>query len=93
MTVAEKPATKSYQRSKISGGLLRRLSHRLSLRLFLSELLGKRWMEPAIPFLLMLGLIGYFAATMPNYATWANAQQLSREFADAGFVAVAMGLG
>ena len=92
MTIAEKPATKGYQRSEISGGVLRRLSHRLSLRLFLSELLGKRWMEPAIPFLLMLGLIGYFAATMPNYATFANAQQLSREFADAGFVAVAMGL-
>ena len=78
--------------SELAGGPLRRLYHRWSLKLFLSELLAKRWMEPAIPFALMLGLIAYFAAVTPNYATWGNAHQLGREFAEAGFVAVAMGL-
>ena len=78
--------------SDLAGGPLRRLYHRWSLKLFLSELLAKRWMEPAIPFALMLGLIAWFAAVTPNYATLANAHQLGREFAEAGFVAVAMGL-
>lgn len=76
----------------VSGGLLRRLRYRYSLRLFLSELLAKRWMEPAIPFALMIGLIAWFSATTPYYATLGNAQQLGREFAEAGFVAVAMAL-
>ena len=76
----------------VSGGLLRRLRYRYSLRLFLSELLAKRWMEPAIPFALMISLIAWFSATTPYYATLGNAQQLGREFAEAGFVAVAMAL-
>ena len=76
----------------VEGGALRRLRWRVSLRLMLSELLAKRWMEPAIPFALMIGLIGYFAAVTPYYATIGNAQQLGREFAEAGFVAVAMAL-
>lgn len=78
--------------SLVEGGWLRRLRWRWSLRLFLSELLAKRWMEPAIPFLLMLALIASFALAAPNYATLGNVQQLGREFAEAGFVALAMGL-
>lgn len=76
----------------VEGSWLRRMRWRWSLRLFLSELLAKRWMEPAIPFVLMLTLIMAFAAATPNYATLANVQQLGREFAEAGFVALAMGL-
>ncbi|MBL6749796.1 MAG: SMP-30/gluconolactonase/LRE family protein [Nevskia sp.] len=76
----------------MSGGIARRLYHRWSLRLFLSELLAKRWMEPAIPFVLMLALIAYFGAVTPNYATWGNARQLGREFAEMGFVVIAMAL-
>ena len=81
-----------YNGALLQGGLLRRLYHRWSLKLFLSELLAKRWMEPAIPFLLMWGLIGYFAAVTPQYATFANASALGRQFADMGFVVMAMGL-
>lgn len=82
----------SYTGSIIEGGPIRRLAHRFSLKLFLSELLAKRWMEPAIPFAIMLALVGYFAATVPNYATIGNLQQLLREFAETGFIAIAMGL-
>ena len=78
--------------ASVGGSWARRLWHRVSLRLFLSELLAKRWMEPAIPFVLMLGLIATFAASTPNYASLGNAQQMGREFAEAGFVAMAMAL-
>lgn len=79
-------------RMRVEGGWWRRLRWRWSLRIFLSELLAKRWMEPAIPFALMLGLVLAFSMLMPHYATLGNAQQLGREFAEAGFVAVAMAL-
>jgi ribose transport system permease protein len=71
---------------------LRRLRYRWSFRIFLSELLSKTWMEPAIPFMIMIGLIGYFSATVPYYATLDNYIELPREFAEFGFVAIAMGL-
>ncbi len=79
-----------YNGALLHGGLLRRLYHRWSLKLFFSELLAKRWMEPVIPFLLMLALIAYFAAVTPHYASIANATQLSRQFAEMGFVVMAM---
>lgn len=82
----------SVARQLVSGSPLRRLRWRFSLRLFLSELLAKRWMEPAIPFALMIGLIVLFSLVTSNYATLGNAQQLGREFAEAGFVAMAMAL-
>ncbi len=81
-----------YHGALLHGGLVRRLYHRWSLKLILSELLAKRWMEPAIPFVLMCGLLAYFAAVTPHYATWANAGTLGRQFADMGFVVIAMGL-
>ncbi len=81
-----------YNGALLRGGMLRRLYHRWSVKLLLSELLAKRWMEPAIPFLLMLGLIAWFAIMTPHYATAANAGVLGRQFADMGFVVIAMGI-
>ena len=63
-----------------------------SPRLFLSELLAKTWIEPAIPLIVMIALIAYFCATAPNYATVDNAQQLLRLFGESGFVALAMAI-
>lgn len=70
----------------------RRLRYRWSFRIFLSELLSKTWMEPAIPFMIMVGLITYFSFTVPNYATVYNYLELPREFAEFGFVAIAMAI-
>ncbi len=73
------------------GSTLRRLRYRWSLRLILSELLLKPWMEPAIPFMVMLALIAYFGAVVPHYASISNFQSLLRLFGESGFVALAMG--
>ncbi len=45
-----------------------RLRASLSPRLLLSELLLKQWFEPVIPFTLMIALLLWFSATIPNYA-------------------------
>ena len=67
-----------------------RLRASYSPRLLLSELLLKQWFEPVIPFVLMLGLLAYFAATIPGYAGFDNLQSLMRLFAEFGFVALGM---
>lgn len=68
------------------------LRSRFSLRIFLSDLLSKSWMEPAIPFAIMVALITYFSLTVPNYATAYNLVELPRQFAEFGFVAIAMAI-
>ncbi|HLJ65065.1 MAG TPA: hypothetical protein VKT70_13210, partial [Stellaceae bacterium] len=72
------------------GKSVERLRYRWSARLFLSELLAKPWIEPAIPFAVMIGLMVFFSTQLPNYAGIGNLQSLLRLFSEEGFVAVAM---
>ena len=74
------------------GQPLRGLGYRFSARLLLSELLSKQWMEPVIPFFIMVGLAIYFSITLPTYATLINVQSLAQQFSEFGFVSLAMAL-
>src|SRR6195256_3483508 len=67
-----------------------RLRASLSPRLLLSERLLKQWFEPVIPFTVMIVLLVWFAATIPNYAGLENLLSLMRLYAEFGFVALAM---
>ena len=69
---------------------LKRFWHQHSPQLFLSELLEKRWMEPIIPFSLTVAVFLVFASTIPHYTSLGNLQQLMRNFAEQGMVAIAM---
>ncbi len=62
-----------------------RLRASLSPRLLLSELLLKQWFEPVIPFTVMIALLAWFAATIPNYAGLENLLSLMRLYAEFGF--------
>ena len=44
-----------------------RLRYSFSPRLFFSELLVKQWMEPIIPFTLMIALVLSFSLTIKDY--------------------------
>src|SRR3981081_4886381 len=61
-----------------------------SPRLLLSELLLKQWFEPVIPFTVMIVLLAWFAATIPNYAGLENLLSLMRLYAEFGFGGLAM---
>ncbi|MDB5398977.1 MAG: transporter permease [Rhodopila sp.] len=67
-----------------------RLRSSYSPRLLLSELLLKQWFEPVIPFTVMIAVVVYFSATIPEYATAANSNSLMRLYAEFGFVALGM---
>ena len=69
---------------------LQRFWHRNSPQLFLGELLEKRWMEPIIPFTLTIAVFLFFALAIPNYLRPSSLQELMRNFAEQGMVAVAM---
>ena len=69
-----------------------RIRYGWSPRIFLSDLLAKRWMEPAIPFLILLLLVTYLSVEVPNYTSWVSARALLRQFAEFGFIALAMAL-
>ena len=70
----------------------KRVRYKWSPRQTFADLFAKTWMEPAIPFSVLVALVLVFAATVPYYATLGNAQSLGRSFAEFGFVAIAMGL-
>ena len=71
---------------------MRRLWYRFSPQLLISELLEKRWMEPIVPFTLMLVVFGAFIVAIPDYASVIQLQQLMRSFPEQAFVAMAMAI-
>lgn len=71
---------------------MRRIQYFWSPRQTFADLFAKTWMEPAIPFVVLLALLVAFAIAVPNYASIYNAQTMGRSFAEFGFVSIAMGL-
>ncbi|MBU6501421.1 MAG: ABC transporter permease [Burkholderiaceae bacterium] len=70
----------------------KRLRYKWSLRQIFADLFAKTWMEPAVPFTVLVLLILGFALIVPHYLSVYNAQSLSRFFSEFGFVAIAMAL-
>src|SRR5574337_194809 len=69
---------------------LQRLWHQHSPQVALGELLEKRWMEPIIPFTLMVVVFLTFALSIPGYGSTESLRQLSLSFAEQAMVAAAM---
>ena len=67
-----------------------RFWHRHSPQVFLGELLEKRWMEPIIPFALVIAVFLTFALAIPGYSGIGNLKQLSTNFAEPAMIAAAM---
>ena len=56
------------------------------------ELLSKRWMESAVPTIILIAVISYLVISLPNYLSPINLTDLGRLYAEFGFVVLAMGL-
>ena len=67
-----------------------KLHAKWSFQRTLAELLAKRWMEPAVPFIMMLGVLTFCAVAIPNYLSLDNLAETSSQFAEFGFVVLAM---
>ncbi len=71
---------------------MRRIWYRLSPQMLIGELLEKRWMEPIVPFALMLAMFAAFLLAIPDYASVVQIQLLMRSFPEQAFVAIAMAI-
>jgi ribose transport system permease protein len=68
------------------------LRWRWSIKKFLAELLEKRWMDAIIPFIVMVGVVLIFGLSVENYFSSESLGFTSRQFAETGFVALAMAI-
>ncbi len=58
----------------------------------IGELLSKRWMEAAVPTVILVAVFGYLALNLPHYLSPINLMDLGRLYAEFGLVVLAMGL-
>lgn len=58
----------------------------------LAEAMGKRWFETIVPFCLLIFLIVVFWIALPGFMTVGNIASMSRDFAEFGFVALAIAI-
>ncbi|MCF8467465.1 MAG: SMP-30/gluconolactonase/LRE family protein [Sneathiella sp.] len=56
------------------------------------ELLSKRWMESAVPTVILVAVFLYLVGTLPNYLTPVNLMDMGRLYAEFGLVVLAMAL-
>lgn len=59
---------------------------------FIAELLGKRWMEPIIPFIFMVLVILMFSLRLPGYLSLESITTTARPFAEFAFVCFGMAI-
>ncbi len=69
---------------------LRHLRRRIALQQVFAELFEKRWMEPAIPLALLIGVFVFFSATTPGFASQENLLSTSAELAELSLVCLGM---
>jgi len=72
------------------GTRLRHLRRRVALQQVFAELFEKRWMEPAIPLALLVGVVVFFTITTPGFASTDNLLSTAAELAEISFVCIGM---
>src|SRR5699024_3007342 len=66
--------------------------YKWSPRQTFADLFSKTWMEPSIPFMVMVLLAVFFTLALPGFASPYSIQILGHGYAEVGFIALAMGL-
>ena len=85
-----RPAERNLLEGETAPTRLRHWRSKFSGAQFFAELFEKRWMEPAIPLTLLIGVIVYFSMATTTFATEANFLTSSTELAELAFLCVAM---
>jgi ribose transport system permease protein len=70
--------------------LITRLRYRYLPDHVVGEVLGKRWMDNTIPVLLLVVLISYFVAAIPNFVSFGNLADTSRQIGEFGLIVIGM---
>ncbi|MCC3305151.1 ABC transporter permease [Sneathiella sp. HT1-7] len=71
---------------------IQKVRYKWSFQRAVAELLAKRWMESIIPFLMMCMVLIFCAVAIPGYLSFSNLSDTFSQFAEFGFVVLAMTL-
>ncbi|MDQ0376056.1 ABC transporter permease [Amycolatopsis thermophila] len=87
-----RPPERNVLENENFGTRLRHLRYRFSLQQLFAELFEKRWMEPAIPLAILVGVIIFFSIAAPGFATSANLLSSAAELAEISLVCLGMAI-
>eukprot|EP01032_Pedospumella_encystans_P004636 gene4636-5507_t len=68
------------------------IQNKWSLRIFIAEILSKRWMETLIPWVVFVVVAAITIALIPGYLEAENLEATLRQFGEFAFVGLAMGI-
>jgi ribose transport system permease protein len=68
------------------------LRDRWSVKGTVAEFLGKTWVEPAIPLIIVVVIICYFSIVVPSFASVDSTSDMARQLAEFVFLTVGMGV-
>ncbi|MFG5777931.1 ABC transporter permease [Comamonas sp. J-3] len=69
---------------------LRKLRYRFIPDHVIGEILSKKWIDNAIPFLVLLAVVAVFGSLLPNFFTASNFSTMSRELGEFALICLAM---
>ena len=69
---------------------LRKLRYRFVPDHVIGEILSKKWIDNAIPFLVLLAVVAVFGSLLPNFFTASNFSTMSRELGEFALICLAM---
>ncbi len=67
-----------------------RLRYRYVPDHIVGEVLGRRWMDNVIPVTLLVALTVYLVATIPNFLSFGNLSDTSRQIGEFGLIVIGM---
>ena len=70
--------------------LITRLRYRYVPDHIVGEVLGRRWMDNAIPVLLLITVVGYMAGSIPNFTSLGSLADMSRQIGEFGLIVIGM---
>ncbi|EBW2250186.1 ABC transporter permease, partial [Salmonella enterica subsp. enterica serovar Enteritidis] len=71
-------------------GLLTRLRYRFVPDHIIGEILSKKWIDNAIPFLVLLVVVAVFGWLLPNFFSAGNLSNTSRQLGEFALICIAM---
>src|ERR1019366_1638593 len=72
------------------GELVTRLRYRYVPDHIVGEVLGRRWMDNVIPVFLLVALAIYMAEAIPNFVSFGNIADTSRQIGEFGLIVIGM---
>lgn len=85
-----RPPERNVLENETLGTRLHYLRRKIALQQVFAELFEKRWMEPAIPLTLLVGVVVFFSVATPGFATPENLLSSAAELAELSLVCVGM---